>query len=73
MGQQKFRWFLVFCRSNEKNICVDLIIIFFAVELVKFRVSRYNLRFEIDISKHLCNVIKQCRVNKTKKKLGRGI
>ena len=47
---------------------MDLIIIFFAVELVKFRVSRYNLRFEIDISKHLCNVIKQCRVKKIEKK-----
>ena len=38
MGQQKFSWFLVACRSNEKNICMDLIIIFFTVELVELRV-----------------------------------
>ena len=39
MGQQqKFSWFLVACRSNEKNICMDLIIIFFTVKLVELRV-----------------------------------
>ena len=75
MGQQqKFSWFLVACRSNEKNICVYLIIIFFAVELVELRV-RYKLEFEFefDITNHLSNVIKQCRVFEIEKKLGKAI
>ena len=48
--------------------------IFFAVELVELRV-RYKLEFEFefDITNHLSNVIKQCRVFEIEKKLGKAI
>ena len=69
MGQQqKFSWFLVACRSNEKNICMDLNIIFFAVYLQATK-NQLNLLSH----NYLWNVIKQCRVYKIEKRFEKAI